>query len=255
MLKVNNLTFSYNNFETISDINFSVKKGELTCLLGANGSGKTTILKCLNKILKPDKGRVMIEGVDITALTPREIAHYISMVPQEHRVVFAYPVIEVVVMGYTPYLSFGRMPGRDVYIKAEKILKELGINHLKDIKYNELSGGERQLVLIARALLQNTPLLILDEPTAHLDFKNQFILMKKIKELTGYGKSVITALHDPNLAMRFCDRVILLKEGKVLGEGNTRDMINEENLRLTYDFEVVLHDLMDGLKMVFPDLN
>jgi len=254
MLRVNHLTFSYQKEETIKDINFEVKRGELSCLLGPNGSGKTTILKCLNGIIKPNEGAIYINNIKLEQIDRRNISRHISMVFQEHNVVFSYKVIDVVILGITPYLKFGTMPQKEDYKKAELTLKKLGLSKLKDRNYNELSGGEKQMVLIARALMQDTEFLILDEPSSHLDFKNQYLLMAEIKKLTEEGKGVITALHDPNLALSFCDRVIILKEGEIIAKGKTSDTLNNLNLQKAYDMEVKI-DNINNRRVVFPKIN
>lgn len=255
MLHVKDLSFNYLREKTIDKISFRVKEGEFACLLGPNGSGKTTTLKCINGILSPQKGDILIDGQNLRKMNRREIARHISMVPQEHTVVFAYKVIEVVAMGVTPYLFLGSMPGEEVYHKAEDILEELNISHLATRNYNEISAGERQLVLIARALMQNSKLLILDEPTAHLDFKNTYHLLRIIKQLTEKDKTVITALHDPNLALKFADRVIMLKNGRILTEGRPEATMTAENLRKIYDINVISRNISGGVKLVIPELD
>lgn len=184
MISVNNISFSYDTVgDTIKNISFTLNKGELIALLGPNGSGKSTILKCLNGTLKPKTGEIYIENYNIKDLSYKEIAKLISVVPQEHSAVFSYLVIDIVAMGITPYLSFGRMPTKKDYKEAYTKLEFFNIQHLAEKNYNQLSGGEKQLVLIARALMQDTDYLIMDEPTSHLDFKNQHLLMKELKKI------------------------------------------------------------------------
>jgi iron complex transport system ATP-binding protein len=253
MLRVDNISFSYKDERVLKGIKLAVQRGEFACLLGSNGSGKTTILKCINGILRPLKGRIFIDNRELSILRVKDIAKHISMVPQEHTAIFSYMSIDLVTMGITPYLSFASMPDKEIYYRAEEVLKELGIIELAYRNYNELSGGERQLVLIARALMQDTELLILDEPTAHLDFKNQYYLMSAVRNLTRGGKTVITALHDPNLALRFCNKVILIKNGSVLTQGNTDEVMNDNNLKKTYDMDVSIRNVIEGQRFVIPN--
>jgi len=246
MISIKNISFSYDTVrDTIKNISFNLNKGELIALLGPNGSGKTTILKCLNGTLKPKTGEIYIENHNIKNLSYKEIAKFISVVPQEHSAIFSYLVIDIVAMGITPYLSFGRMPTKKDYRTAYTKLEFFNIQHLAEKNYNQLSGGEKQLVLIARALMQNTDYLIMDEPTSHLDFKNQHLLMKELKKLSENGKSVITALHDPNLALRFCDRIIMVKNGEVIFSGENTKVMNPQNLQILYDAPVSMNKVED----------
>ncbi|PNS01317.1 ABC transporter [Petrotoga miotherma DSM 10691] len=246
MISIKNISFSYDTVrDTIKNISFTLNKGELIALLGPNGSGKTTILKCLNGTLKPKTGEIYIENHNIKNLSYKEIAKFISVVPQEHSAIFSYLVIDIVAMGITPYLSFGRMPTKKDYRTAYTKLEFFNIQHLAEKNYNQLSGGEKQLVLIARALMQNTDYLIMDEPTSHLDFKNQHLLMKELKKLSENGKSVITALHDPNLALRFCDRIIMVKNGEVIFSGENTKVMNPHNLQILYDAPVSMNKVED----------
>lgn len=255
MLEVKDLGFSYDNKLTINNINFMVQRQEFSCLLGANGSGKTTILKCLNGVLEKDKGKIKIDGTDLDNLKQRQIAQYISMVPQEHSVVFSYQVLDVVTMGVTPYLGFGKMPSNDDFDKAMSVLKKLDIEYLANRQYNQLSGGEKQLVLIARALMQDTGYLIMDEPTSHLDFKNKNLLMREIKKITKSSNTgVIMALHDPNLAMKYCDKVIIVKNGNIMADGDTKQIMTGSNLGQAYDVDIKINEKSKGIEIALPEI-
>jgi len=249
MIKTKNLNFSYGEKKILKNINISLKRGKLTCLLGANGSGKTTIIKTLNGIIKKDSGQIFIDETNLADLKQKEIAQKISMVPQEHNSVFSYKSIDVVIMGVTPYLAFGKKPEKSVYDKAKKIMKKLNILKMADRNYNELSGGERQLVLIARALLQNTEYMLFDEPTSHLDFKNQHLILQELQKLTKKKKGVVTALHDPNLALKYSDQVIIIKEGEILTSGDTKKVMNSNNLSEAYEAEIIVDDLAKKVEM------
>lgn len=249
MLKVENLCFGYNKDPILKEINFTVKKGQFTCLLGANGSGKTTILKCLNGILKPEAGAISLDQCRLEDMSQKGIARKICLVPQEHSSVFSYQSIEVVVMGITPYLGFGAQPSAEVYKRAESILEKLNALDLAYRKYNNLSGGEKQLVLIARALMQDTDYIIMDEPTSHLDFKNKHLILMELKNMAHKGYGVITALHDPNLALKFCDQVIIIKDGEVLEKGPTMNTITDQNLGRAYDINIEVNHSRRGIEI------
>ncbi len=253
ILKIEQLSFAYRKNLVLSGINLALKPGEFTCLLGPNASGKTTLLKCLNGIYRNKQGKIYLGQRAIGEMKQGEIARYISMVPQEHAVIFAYRVFEIVLMGITPYLSLGQLPDRASEERAERILGKMGILHLARRYYNCLSGGERQLVLIARALMQETTFLVMDEPTAHLDFKNRYLLMEELKKLARAGKGVIVALHDPNLAQCFADRIAVLKEGKIIAGGNPAEVLTAEVLSAAYGIGIRVNANNRGIEVVLPE--
>jgi iron complex transport system ATP-binding protein len=243
MIEVINLSFSYDQKNILKNLEFTLNGGELTCLLGANGSGKTTIIKCLNGILSPDKGQIILDEVSVSEMNQKKVARQVSMVPQEHTSIFSYKSIDVVTMGVTPYLKFGHQPHAKDYHQARSIMDNLNISHLADRNYNKLSGGERQLVLICRALMQRADYMLLDEPSSHLDFKNQHLIMRELKELTRGKTGIVTALHDPNLALKYCDRVIIIKEGEILARGETDSVMTDENLSRAYETKINVQEL------------
>ncbi len=238
MIRVENLAFAYNGTEIFKNLSIEVNEGEIFTILGPNGSGKTTLLKCIERILIPKSGNISIYGKDIKDYSIKELGRIISSVPQQHRITFSYTVLDIVLMGRNPYLDFFSLPSeRDVQI-AMKALEEVGIAHLKASPYTEISGGELRLTLIARVLAQETPVVILDEPTAFLDFKNEFLILNKIRELkTKKGLTIIMTLHDPNLAMRFSDRILMLTRGKILAIGTPDEVLTSENLKSLYEIE------------------
>jgi len=249
LLETKNLSFSYEKTKVLDDINISFEKGKLTTLLGANGSGKTTIIKSLNKIIKINKGEIIINNKNISKLKQKEIAKKIAMVPQEHNSVFSYKSIDVVLMGITPYLDFAKQPKEKDYNKAKRILDKLNVGNLAYRNYNKLSGGERQLVLIARALMQDTEYILLDEPTSHLDFKNQHLILQKLKKLTNKNKAIITALHDPNLALKYSDKIIIIKDGKILAKGDTKKVMNNKNLSDAYNTQIIVNEIANQVEI------
>ena len=241
MIKAKSLSFGYVDTEVLKSLNFSVNKGEIFSILGPNGSGKTTLIKCINRILKPKKGVVLIEGRDVKKITEKQIARRISSVPQIHRSIFPFTVLDVVLMGRNPYIDQFSSPSLEDTKIALKVLKEVGVYHLKERPYTEISGGEMQLVLIARALAQEPKVLLLDEPTSHLDFRNQILVLEVLKRLSLEKKlTIIISMHDPNYTMMYSDRVMLLSRGRILNIGAPPEVITKINLKRLYDIDVEL---------------
>ncbi len=253
MLKVKNICYSYKNKkEVLKNITFSAKKGQITTILGPNGSGKTTLFKCISGLLPDYKGEVEFDGKLINNLDFKERAKIFSVVPQEHTPPFAYLVFDVVLMGRANYIGIFSTPKKEDYKIAEEALEFVGIKHLKDIPYTEISGGERQLVLIARALAQKAPVMLLDEPVNHLDFRNQLEVLKKIKEIAkDRNITVIMTLHDPNLACLFSDYAVIVNSGKKIAEGKTSEILTEELIKKLYKVRVKIYSL-NGHRIICP---
>lgn len=255
MINVKNLYFSYNakqNKIILNNVNFSISRGKLVTILGPNGSGKTTVIKNIEKLLSPYQGTILIDGKNIEKLKYKEISKMIAYVHQQHKINFPYKVIDIVLMGRNPELnSFSSLDSKDFQI-ALNSLKQLGIEDIKDREYDKISGGQLQLVLLARALSTNAKIFLLDEPTAHLDFKNQIYILKKIKTLAKERKfTVIITLHDPNLAYFFSDKILFLKDGKVINYDDTDKIMTEENLKKLYDIDVEIVSV-NGKKFILP---
>lgn len=241
MLSVENLSFSYPKLPVLEDISFQLQSGTLCALLGANGSGKSTLFKCCLKFLEPARGRVMIQGRDIKDKSVVEIARMAAYVPQEHKPSFPYAVKEIVLMGRTPHLKTAFAIDPEHHKKAKEAMEELGILHIADRPYHQLSGGQRQLVLIARALAQETPVLLLDEPTTALDYKNQIRIWDILKKISSKGTTILVCTHDPNHVLWFCDRVIVLEDKHVLADGKPSDALNTDILSRIYGDTCNLH--------------
>jgi len=256
MLEIKEMYFRHKNQkrDVLKNINFFAEKGKITTVLGPNGSGKSTLFKCICGLWKYYRGEVKVDEKSVERLSYSERAKLFSIVPQEHEPPFPYKVFDVVLMGRASYVSLFSAPGKKDYRRAEEALELVGINHLKDIPYTQISGGERQLVLIARALAQDSPVMLLDEPTSHLDFRNQIKVLKKVKEIAKEkGLAVVLTLHDPNLALFFSDKVIMLKQGEVMCNGTPGEVINERNLKKVYGIEVVVINY-NGINMVCPKI-
>ena len=232
-IEVRGVSFDYGSFRALEDVEVKVGAGEVASLVGPNGSGKTTLLKCIGKILKPKMGVVMIDGREIGDFDSREIAKLVGYVPQSSPQTLHLTVFDAVLLGRKPYISL-RVGERDKEIVSE-ILVSLRLEELAGRFFDELSGGERQKVLIARALAQEPEVLLLDEPTSNLDLRHQLEVMKLIQELVKErGLSAVIAIHDLNLAARFSDKLIFLKRGKILAAGRPEEVLTSEIIREVY---------------------
>lgn len=239
MIKVSGLSFSYGNKEVLKDISFEAVSGELLCVLGHNGAGKTTLFRCMLGLLKAGSGSVLIDGADISLMKPAERARCVAYIPQATRPVFAYSVIDMVLMGMTPRLDGGRVnPGAEEKKTALAVLEQMGIADLAERDYTKLSGGEQQLVLIARALAQGAKTLIMDEPTSSLDYGNQMKVQKRLSELASEGYTIVQSSHNPEQAYVFADRVICIKDGRIFREGKPRDIMDEQLINDLYGIDV-----------------
>jgi iron complex transport system ATP-binding protein len=257
MLEVKGIHFRHQHLEedVLKGVEFNAVGGEITTLLGPNGSGKTTVFKCIAGLWKPQRGEILFNKKDISNLPYEKRAKMLAIVPQEHEPPFPYSVLDAVLMGRVSHVSLFSSPSKYDYFKAEEAIESVGISHLKEKAYTRVSGGERQLVLIARALAQEAPVMLLDEPTSHLDFRNQVIVLNKIKEIARYkGLIVLMTLHDPNLAMLFSDKVVMMNNGHVISKGFPQEVITEDNLKSVYMIDVSVINWC-GKKFICPRIN
>ena len=233
-LDIRGLCFSYGRHQVLNDISLSVDSGEICGLLGPNGCGKSTLFRCCMGFLHPEQGQVRVHGVNIAHMKPSALAAHVAYVPQEHRQPFPFTVREMVLMGRTPRMSgWFRLSGRDEEI-AEEAMTRIGIAHLADRPCNQLSGGQRQLVLIARAMAQQTPLILLDEPTSSLDFSNQLSVWNVLREVASQGVAVLVCCHDPNHILWFCDKAAVMHQGRICAEGPSAEVVTQELLQHIY---------------------
>lgn len=248
-------SFSYDR-PIFSDLSLSLECGRVDALLGPNGCGKTTLLRCLGGALTLREGRVILEGRELSRYGEAERARRIAFVFQEHHTVFPYSVLEAVRMGRTPHLGFLASPGPHDTAIAERALETVGCSHLRSARYTEISGGERQLVLIARALAQEPTILLLDEPTSHLDFGNQMLLLMVVERLAReQGLAVLMSTHHPDHALLVAHHVYLMKGGGILAQGAPCDVVTAQHLRALYGIEVSVMAMgNDGRQIVVPML-
>ena len=237
VLDVKNISFSYDGDLIFENISFSIEKGDVLCILGPNGTGKTTLIKCLNNIHKADSGEILVNGENIENLSFAQISRHIGYIPQSHVPTFPFSVFDVVLMGRAPYLNLTDNPKDEDRQIALNALKTLGIEDLKDKEYTNLSGGERQLVFLARILCQQPDILILDEPTSHLDFGNQIKLLEIIDNLAKAGLSVIMSSHFPDHAFLSSTKVAIMKNKSFIDFGKPEDVVTEENLKKACSFK------------------
>ena len=254
LVDVKNISFSYEKDSPIvfENISFSIEKGDVLCVLGPNGTGKTTLIKCINGLHKVNEGEIYLNGANIQTLSFRDISRIVGYIPQGHVPSFPFSVFDVVLMGRSPYVNITASPKeRDKEI-AMNALETLGIEDLKDKSYTNLSGGERQLVFLARVLAQEPDLLILDEPTNHLDFGNQIKLLEIIEQLSKLGLAVMMSSHYPDHAFLAASKVAIMKDKNFIDFGTPDEVLSEENLKRAYGIDVKLIELDDGRKICVP---
>lgn len=252
LLQVTRAGFAYRGRQVLSEVSLAFKRGEVASFLGPNGSGKTTLLKIMLGILQPQTGTVLFEGRALKTIPRRDFARQVAYVPQVHREAFAYTVEEVVLMGRMPYHSFFSAYSRKDRDIAAAAMERLDIFHLRERPYTEISGGERQLALIARALAQGAGVFIMDEPVNGLDYGNQMRLLSGIKGLATEGLTFIMTTHFPDHALMTADRVILLKAGAVIADGPPAQTITREAIFELYRIEVNVVSMNGSGRVCIP---
>lgn len=255
-VKIDQLTYQPNKYtrETLKQISMTFHTGEFYGILGPNGSGKTTLIRHLLALLKLQKGSIVLDDRSISQYGKKELASKISFVPQNTYLDADFSVYDIVAMGRTPYKKRFQTLQPEEKILIEEALTITNSATFRDKRFNQLSGGEAQRVLVARAIVQDTPWLILDEPISHLDIKHQVELMETLKRLNQEKKKTIIAiLHDLNLTSRYCNQVVLMKNGSVYASGQTEDVLTRENLKQVYELDFEIQDVRSmGTKFYLP---
>ena len=248
-IEVSGLVFSYGGADVLKDVSFCADGGERIAVLGPNGVGKSTLFRCLLGFLEPQHGSVMISGRDVRAYSRRALAAELAYIPQSYSPAFDHTVLGSVLMGLSAQLGPFEQPSPVQTQRAMQILTELGIAALADRGSMRISGGERQLMLLARALIQNARTLVMDEPTASLDYGNSFRVMQRIEALSAGGYSVIFSTHEPNQAFRYATKVLALKDGRVLAFGLPGQVLTPELLQSLYGVPVAVTQVQAGSRV------
>jgi iron complex transport system ATP-binding protein len=249
MIRLDKIQFHYDPGETVlNDLSLMVEEGSISAILGPNGTGKTTLLHTILGLLAPQTGEVLIARKAIGDYSRVELSRIVALVPQSEVVPFNFNVLEYVLLGRTPQLGFLEMPGNEDIDWVREQLALLEISHLESRLINELSGGEQQMVVLARALAQQPKVLLLDEPTSHLDLSNKGKLLRMLRLLAKKQVTIVFSTHDPNMAAMIADHVVLLKNGAVLDAGDTADILTAEKLTWTYDTKVKVIEV-DGRRV------
>jgi iron complex transport system ATP-binding protein len=249
-LEVSGIDFSYQEDLVLKDISFAIKKGDFLGIIGPNGSGKSTLLKILSRLLPVRNGTVSLAGQELQKYPIRKLAQKIALVPEEPAINFPFTVEELVLMGRSPHLSFLESLTTKDQIKANECMERTSTKGLASRPVNELSSGERQRAFIAQALAQEPDILLLDEPTAHLDINHQIEIFNVLKDLQEqHGLTIITVTHDLNLAALYCSTLLLLKEGKLFSQGTPTQVITVENVRTVYHTQVIVQGLPNSDKV------
>ena len=240
--EVKDLSFSYHsgNCRVLDEVSLQLDKGDILCVLGPNGAGKTTLLNCMAGLLRPDAGSVRLCGRNLHEMKTKEIARLVGYVPQMHTPAFDYTVLDFVVMGCAPKTGTFNRPGKDDEALCMEILRSMGIDDLADKSYLDISGGERQQVLIARAIAQRPAVILFDEPTAHLDYGNQHRVLNRIKKMAEEGFSIVITTHNPDHALLLGDKAAIVSKQGHLQQGKVKDIITKETLREVYDIDLHL---------------
>lgn len=240
-VELKNLSFSYGTHDVLHSISFSAQSGDLVAVLGPNGVGKSTMFRCMLGFFRHYEGEVLLDGVDIRTMSNTQLAQHAAYIPQSTVPVFNYTVLDMVLMGTTGQLKLLSSPGKQQVDAARAALESLGIAHLAERGFGQISGGERQLALIARAIVQNAKILIMDEPTANLDYGNQYRVMERVRQLARDGYTILLSTHNPEHALLFANQVLILQAGRVLASGDSATVLNQELLSQLYGIQVEIH--------------
>ncbi|MGQ9572699.1 MAG: ABC transporter ATP-binding protein [Dehalococcoidia bacterium] len=254
MLEIRGLTVAYGELIALEQVSLSLEVGELLGVVGPNGSGKSTLIRAITRLVRPLGGEIRLDGKQVSHLSQRELARWVAVVPQNPYLPDAFTVLEVALMGRNPHLGLLQSEGQADLTAVRRALEQTDTWHLAGRRVGELSGGERQRAVVARALAQETPLLLLDEPTAHLDVGHQAAMLDLVRQLCrSAGKAVLVAIHDLSLAGQYCDRLIMLNEGRIVGEGKPQEVLSPELLASVYGTRVwVFPHPVTGRPVVTP---
>ncbi len=250
-IEVKNLSFRYGAQEVLRDVSFTAESGRLLALLGPNGAGKSTLFRCVLGLLSGYQGKILLDGQNMKGMKANHLAQKIAYIPQTHHPVFQYSVADMVLMGTAHRVGAFGAPGEREREQAERAMRQMGIESLAEKSYMRLSGGEQQLVLIARALAQQARVLLMDEPTSNLDYGNQQLVLSSIRLLAREGYTVLMSTHNPQHALYFADTLLALSEGAVAAFGTADEALDETLLNRLYGVNVHLLSTDHG-RVIFP---
>ncbi|TFG56026.1 MAG: ABC transporter ATP-binding protein [Methanomassiliicoccus sp.] len=241
MMKIEDIGFSYREKPVLEKVDLEVKKGEIIGILGPNGCGKTTLLKLLNRNLHPNVGKVLMDGTDLEEISKRRIARHIAVVPQSNEIRFAFSVRDIVMMGRMPFLDRFQGESLEDARIVDEAMEKTNIKEFSDRLINTMSGGERQRVIIARAIAQRPEIILLDEPTLHLDINHQFEVLELVNRLSDEEKlTVIIVSHDLPMVVKYCDRIVLIHDHRVFAIGTPEEVLTKENMRIVFNIDALL---------------
>lgn len=247
IFQIENISFSYPGSakKVLKEASLQLKAGEILSILGPNGAGKTTLLNCMAGLLSVDSGTIQICGEDITSMDKRKIASLIGYVPQTHTPAFDYKVLDFVLMGRAPKIGMFGRPNKEDEVRCMDILRDMRIDHLAERSYLDISGGERQQVLIARTIVQEPKAILFDEPTAHLDYGNQHRVLKLIRQMAGKGYSIVITTHNPDHALLLGDQAAIVTRAGTILSGSTEEIITESSLCELYETDLKLMEVAE----------
>lgn len=252
MISVDDLVFGYKKGKNnLNGVNFSIDQGQVVALLGPNGSGKTTMMRCINRVVKISGGKVVIDGTDLSTLTKEGISRMCTTVPADVPTDFSLTLKEFVSLGRSPYVTGWLWESDEDMLMIEQTMQDFGILHYADRRLNELSSGERARALLAKGVVQEPKVMMVDEPSAHLDVKYKIQVMEMLRELASKGFTIIMASHDLNLVTRYCDKVMLLSKGSIIAFGTPVEVITTDAIKEVFDIDVkVITD--HGIPYIIP---
>mgnify|MGYP006104761695 FL=1 len=252
LMVAENISFTYETSLVLKDLSISIQKQDFIGLIGPNGSGKSTLLKIMGGVLKTDSGSIQFKKTSVSKINKKLFAQSVSWIPQDHPMVFPFKVSEIVMMGRHPYLSALAFESEEDFDITRRAMETTMTSQFSDRYFNEISGGEKQRVMIASALAQNPKMMLLDEPTSALDLKYQIQILNILKNLNvNHDMTLVIAMHDLNLASRFCNRLVLLSEGEIVRDGTPQQVLEKDILEQVYGIDIEL-STRDGYIMVHP---
>lgn len=252
-LKVEHLDFYFGKRQILKDISFEAHSGEFLSILGPNGVGKSTLFRCILNLLQPRAGTISIDGRDVREMPAKELAQRIAYIPQFHKPTFNYSVLNMVLMGTASQLNAFASPGKSQIEIAHNALARMKIEHLAEHPYGFCSGGEKQLCLIARAIAQQARILVMDEPSASLDFGNRIRVMQTVRSLVADGYAVVQTTHDPEQAFMYSDKILAIHGGQVLAWGTPQEVMQPELMSKLYGIDMEIHSLHnDNIRVCVP---